>query len=230
MGMSKPADDKEFAPSSTVGEPADGAQGPADVGTNLRQLRKQQGHSLDALARLSGVSRAMLGQIETGKSIPTVTLVWKIASALGVSAAALIASPKRARAVVLPKSGARLITCSEGRYILRAFASPEIVQGIKFYELRIAPGHRELVNAYGPGTCISFAVATGSIEVGIGETEPVQLAEGDGILFEADVVQSYFNPSAVTATAYLVIGPSRNRGRFGDVDGDTLSCEANPIL
>jgi DNA-binding XRE family transcriptional regulator len=42
------------------------------VGSNLRRLRRRQGHSLERLAQLSGVSRAMLGQIETGK--PTINL------------------------------------------------------------------------------------------------------------------------------------------------------------
>jgi Helix-turn-helix domain len=34
------------------------------LGRNLRRLRTQRGHSLERLARLSGVSRAMLGQID----------------------------------------------------------------------------------------------------------------------------------------------------------------------
>ena len=55
------------------------------VGDSLRTIRRQQGHSLDTLARASGVSRAMLGQIETGKSAPTITLLWKVSKALGVT-------------------------------------------------------------------------------------------------------------------------------------------------
>ena len=41
------------------------AELPAILGHNMRRLRTRQGHSLDRLAKLSGVSRAMLGQIET---------------------------------------------------------------------------------------------------------------------------------------------------------------------
>ena len=37
------------------------------VGTNLRRLRMKRGLSLERLARASGVSRAMLGQIELGQ-------------------------------------------------------------------------------------------------------------------------------------------------------------------
>ena len=63
------------------------------VGTNLKEIRRVQGHSLDTLAAASGVSRAMLGQIETGKSVPTITLLWKVAAALGVQVAQLITDP-----------------------------------------------------------------------------------------------------------------------------------------
>ena len=52
------------------------------VGANLRRMRVKRGLSLERLARASGVSRAMLGQIELGQSAPTINVLWKIASAL----------------------------------------------------------------------------------------------------------------------------------------------------
>ena len=52
------------------------------VGGNLRRLRTRRGLSLERLAQISGVSRAMLGQIELGQSAPTINVLWKIARAL----------------------------------------------------------------------------------------------------------------------------------------------------
>src|SRR5579871_1235604 len=70
------------------------AEGSADlapvVGRNLRKLRTQRGLSLERLAKGSGVSRAMLGQIELGQSAPTINVLWKIARALGIPFSALI--------------------------------------------------------------------------------------------------------------------------------------------
>ena len=54
------------------------------VGLALRQLRQQQGGSLDRTAQACGVSKAMLGQIERGESSPTVVTLWKIAAGLHV--------------------------------------------------------------------------------------------------------------------------------------------------
>src|SRR6266704_1809759 len=41
-----------------------------NVGQNVERLRKQRSLSQDALATLAGVSRAMLGQVESAESAP----------------------------------------------------------------------------------------------------------------------------------------------------------------
>ena len=82
MHSSKSHDDRHAIEESARSPDAVVRDVPAIVGANLRRLRKAQGHSLERLAELSGVSRAMLGQIETGKSVPTVSLLWKVADAL----------------------------------------------------------------------------------------------------------------------------------------------------
>src|SRR5688572_24249654 len=54
------------------------------VGGNVKRFRAERGWSLQRLADESGVSRAMLGQIELEQSAPTINVLWKIATALGV--------------------------------------------------------------------------------------------------------------------------------------------------
>ena len=48
------------------------------IANNLVHLRKKRGLSLDKVAELTGVSKAMLAQIEKGKSNPTVTTLGKL--------------------------------------------------------------------------------------------------------------------------------------------------------
>lgn len=62
---------------------------PLVVGANLHRVRTQRGPSLERLAKASCVSRAMLGQIENGHSVPTISVLWKITQALGVTFSAL---------------------------------------------------------------------------------------------------------------------------------------------
>ncbi len=199
--------DKGKVPPRTL-RPAGG--GPADVGANLRQRRLAQGLSLEALAGLSGVSRAMLGQIETGKSTPTVTLIWKVATALGVPVSALIEKPRSSAFVVLPRANARVIAASGGGFTLRAFAASGIEQRAEFYEMRVASGHRETISPYPPGLRATLALAAGTLEVGLEAQPAARIEAGDAILFEADVAHTYCNPGVLTAIAYLVIAPARN--------------------
>ncbi|MFT3732367.1 MAG: helix-turn-helix transcriptional regulator [Hyphomicrobium sp.] len=57
---------------------------------NLRHLRRDKKLSLEMLAESSGVSRAMLNQIETGRSNPTIDLAARIAAGLDKSLSELL--------------------------------------------------------------------------------------------------------------------------------------------
>lgn len=178
---------------------------PFIVGRNLRRLRVRQGHSLERLAKQSGVSRAMLGQIETGKSAPTIVLLWKVANALGVPLAALIAWDDGHGTLVLRRGDAKLLSSSQGQYTSRALFPFDAERQVEFYELRLAPLHRENAEAHAPGTRENLVVARGTVEIVAGSERPVTLSEGDAILFEADVPHSYRNLGAEEAVIYLVM-------------------------
>ena len=55
------------------------------IAATLQLLRKQRSWSLDKAAQATGVSKAMLGQIERGESSPTVATLWKIATGFQTS-------------------------------------------------------------------------------------------------------------------------------------------------
>lgn len=65
-----------------------------NVGAVVRAERQKQGVSLDEASRRTGVSKAMLGQIERGESSPTLSTVWKISVGLRIPMAALLSQSK----------------------------------------------------------------------------------------------------------------------------------------
>lgn len=178
---------------------------PAIVGYNLRKLRTRRGHSLERLAKLSGVSRAMLGQIETGKSAPTISVLWKIATALDVSFATLLANETERGVTVLSRAKAKVLTSSEGRFQSRALFPFDGERKVEFYELRIAGLHREVASAHQEGTVENLVVSSGTIEVIAGDEPARVLSEGDAIVFDADVPHSYRNLGTGEAVLYLVM-------------------------
>jgi transcriptional regulator with XRE-family HTH domain len=174
------------------------------VGPNLRRLRVKRGLSLERLARASGVSRAMLGQIELGHSIPTINLLWKISRGLEVPFSALVTAATARAATVVRARGAKLLTSADGSFTSRALAPFSGSRNIEFYELRLAGKGVERAEAHALGTTENLVVARGAVNIGVGKSRH-ELQLGDSITFDADVGHSYENPSDEEAILYLVM-------------------------
>jgi transcriptional regulator with XRE-family HTH domain len=187
------------------------------IGTNLRRLRTGRGLSLSQLARVSGVSRAMLGRVELGQSTPTVNVVSKIASALAVSFVSLMAEPDGDAAWDL---AAALPADSMDRPKLgRAFASrrellasaecwPGDPRALVFYEVRLAP-NAAIGTGLDPAVGSENAlVVEGRVAISLRD-EKHELSVGDVIFFEADTPYEYRNDSAAPARLYVVMTHER---------------------
>ena len=57
-------------------------QEPPKVGSKIQSLRLSRSLTLEELSRKSGVSKAILSQIEHDKSNPTLSTIWRITEAL----------------------------------------------------------------------------------------------------------------------------------------------------
>lgn len=174
------------------------------LGANLRRLRIRRGLSLERLAKASGVSRAMLGQIELGQSTPTINVVWKISRALGVPFSALISQQRRPRTALLAGAKAKLLTSADGTFTSRSLFPFDEARKVEFYELHLRAHAREVAEPHAPGTTENLVVAAGALELLV-DTERFVLAAGDAVFFEADVPHEYFNPGDVQAIMYLVM-------------------------
>ena len=175
------------------------------VGKNLRRLRTQKGHSLERLARASGVSRAMLSQIELAQSAPTISVLWKVASALNVPFSALLGGEGETPTSVVKAEGAARLRSADGSFSSRPlFPFGQGPRRTEFYELRLSAGGRELAQAHPPGTMENLVVAQGRVAVGIGHERHV-LEQGDAIVFKADVEHSYENLASSESAMYLVM-------------------------
>ena len=181
------------------------------VGANLRRLRVRRGLSLDRLAHASGVSRAMLSQVELGRSTPTINLVSRIARALGVSVSSLIAAREEHRLSVLRAADAKVLSSHGGDFQSRALFPFDQPRRVEFYELRLAPRAVEHAEGHIPGTVENLVLCSGALEVEIGLQRTV-LAPGDAVVFSADVPHVYGNPGTTEAVVYLVMTYSEQVG------------------
>src|SRR5512136_2499893 len=138
--------------------PAAGSDLTPVLGANLRRLRMRRSLSLEKLSRQSGVSRAMLGQIELGQSAPTINVLWKISTALGVPFSALISSRSSGGVSVLRAEQAKKLTSHDGTFSSRALFPFDEPRRVEFYELRLSPRGVEHADAHQPGTVENLVV------------------------------------------------------------------------
>jgi transcriptional regulator with XRE-family HTH domain len=203
-----PPPEQRPAAGAVVPDPVEVAAGGRDltpvVGGNLRRIRNQRGLSLERLSKLSGVSRAMLGQVELGQSAPTINVLWKISSALGVPFSALITARSSGGLQVLRAEHAKHLTSHDGSYSSRALFPFDEPRRVEFYELRMAPGSVEKADAHNPGTTENLVVAAGGVEIEVG-TRKETLHTGDAIVFQADVPHVYRSRSDRETVMYLVM-------------------------
>jgi transcriptional regulator with XRE-family HTH domain len=174
------------------------------VGANLRRLRSKRGLSLQRLAQQAGVSRAMLSQIELGRSTPTISLLWKISQALDVTFSAFLTNQQGRKPVVMTAQAGKLLTNQAGTFSSRALFPLDGARRSEFYELRLAAGAEENASAHAPGTSENLVVSAGNVEIGVEQTV-YRLGPGDAVLFGADVPHFYRNVGAAPAVMYLVV-------------------------
>lgn len=203
-GPSEPPPPGEDEGAEPVPESSEASDLTPFVGANLKRFRNERGLSMEKLSKASGVSRAMLGQIELGQSTPTINVLWKIARALGVPFSALISQEGASGTMVLPAAKAKVLRSHDGSFSSRALFPMDRPRTVEFYELRLAPLAVEHADPHPPGTTENLVVAAGSVEITVGSDRRL-LVPGDAILFEADVPHDYRNPGGAEAVMYLVM-------------------------
>lgn len=201
---------KEAGEPTSVPEalPADAADQELDavVGQNMKRLRERYGWTLDVLAGMSGVSRQVLGQIELGRTMPSLGTLWKISRAFELPFSALIARPSTQKTRVFRAAGAKKIEGADGRFTSRALFSPDDRGGFELYEVWLAPHAREDAEGHIPGTRENLLVTSGQLVLEIGaQKERYELGKGDAIAFTADVPHAYINPGNQECLMSLVM-------------------------
>ncbi len=174
------------------------------VARRLAGLRRQRQLSLEALARASRVSRAMLWQIEQGRSAPTLKVLVRIADSLDVPLTDLLQGERGQQAELLRACDAKQLVSAEGGYVSRALFPFAGAHAVEFYEIRLQPGVVERADAHAAGTVENLVVSVGRAEVDVGGRTYV-LATGDALHFRADRAHAYRNPGSEPALLYLVM-------------------------
>ena len=174
------------------------------LGERLRRERLARAQSLDDLAAKSGVSRSMISAIETGGKAPTIVVLHRIASGLGLRMTDLMDEPHADRVIVVRHAQQPTVTDPSGWE--RRNLAPTI-PGLNFEFMRttIPPG----INAgtyppHRPGSREHVVVDQGPLTLTIGDDAYV-VGPGDAISYAGDVTHTFDNRGTETVVYYLAL-------------------------
>lgn len=179
---------------------------PPQIGANIQRMRKDEGLTLDGLAERSGVSKAMLSQIESDKVNPTVLTIWKIARGLDVDLDAILKgswepvrrfSPTRSSDVVT------LDTADSGPHV-RVFSPLSMAEDLEIYMLTFDPGTALVSGPHAPRAEEFITVLRGTVTITAG-AKRAELSAGDFITYHCDVEHTIENPSDEPAQIHMVV-------------------------
>ena len=171
--------------------------------TRLKEARRVQGLSLDAVAKLSGVSRSMVSQIERGESSPTISTLWNLTRALQVDFAGLLdVATTKSKIETLRSADVPTIENLGKGLRLRILSPPEEAGKHEVYELVFSLDGVLDSQPHTRGAREHLTVIEGVVDVSSAD-DTSRLAAGDTARYCADVPHQIKAVGA--ARAFLVV-------------------------
>jgi XRE family transcriptional regulator, regulator of sulfur utilization len=161
------------------------------IAKNLKAFRSSKKLSLEKVAELTGVSKTMIGQIERGDSIPTITTIWKIVNGLKISFTSLINNPQPDTKVIL-RNEIQTLSEDNGKYRVYPYFPFEEDKRFEVYSVEIDKGGFLSADSHREGTEELITVFEGELTIRINNIENT-VRSGDSIRFKADRPHTYHN-------------------------------------
>ena len=174
-----------------------------NIGERLRELREARNISMRALATRSGLSANALSMIERGKASPSVSTLYKLADALGVSITMFFGSDSQRQEVVFLKADERT-RMSFTRGVFEGLGGEQFVGRVEPFLLTLESnansGPRSMTHT---GHEFVFCLR-GELEYQV-ERQVYQLSAGDSLLFAAHLKHRWKNVGGKVVTALIII-------------------------
>jgi len=174
-----------------------------DVGSRLKELRETRSISMRALATKSGLSANALSMIERGKTSPSVSTLYKLSDAMGISITAFFGPESDKKQIVFLKSDERT-RMSFTRGVFEALGGEQFVGRVEPFMLTMESGATS-----GPHTMSHTGhefvfCLRGQLDYQV-EKEIFHLSVGDSLLFAAQLKHKWRNAGKTVTNALIII-------------------------
>lgn len=161
------------------------------IGNKLKEIRNKRNLSLYDVSELTGVSKAMLGQIERGQSNPTISTLWKIATGLKVSFSFFIDEDQDEVKVINQNEIIPVIEENNKMRLFPIFAF-DAKRGVEIFTIELDCGCKHVSSSHDDGVEEYIIVTEGEIKLDIGNQKFI-LKKGSSIKFAANKAHVYEN-------------------------------------
>jgi transcriptional regulator with XRE-family HTH domain len=157
-----------------------------DLGRRIRLIRNEQKRTQDEIALACGFTKSMLSKIESGKTMPAVATLMKIATALGVKVADLLDTDSNNDTVLVKadqyKDTSKWIKTNNG-YSFFAFASERRDKIMQPYLFMAEKGEIKKRQYSHAGEEFIYVIS-GKMKYKVGSVE-YELSAGDSVYFNS---------------------------------------------
>lgn len=173
------------------------------IGDRLKEIRTDRNLSLEETANLTGVSKPMLGQIERGKSIPTIKTLWKIATGLKTPLSTFLEEQTTEYSVVdIGKE--EIITEDCGRMRAYPLFTYDPIRNVEIFYIEFDNGCCHESERHNKGIEEYVLVIEGKLQIILNGQE-ITVRQKQAIRFKADIPHAYNNPFDEMCTVYNII-------------------------
>jgi transcriptional regulator with XRE-family HTH domain len=174
-----------------------------DVATRLKELREARNMSMRMLATKSGLSANALSMIERGKTSPSVSTLYKLADALGISISAFFDSQVEKKQIIFLKADQRT-RMPFTRGMFESLGGENFAGRVEPFMLTLESGavsgpHGIIHTGHEFVLCLR-----GKLEYQV-DRQIFLLEPGDSLLFASKLHHKWKNPSHTVTTALVVI-------------------------
>ena len=164
------------------------------LGRFVRSYRQANNESLQSMADRSGVSRSMIGQIETGQKSPTLAALAKLAEAMNIRLEDLVKAPNNDQLVQrLRVSETNVVSRKDSPFVCHQLAVKSASSAGDFYRFYFRQHGKTRFSANPTTGCIKYIwVEQGELTLLLSSTRQTIKPE-QGLQFDATLPHSFEN-------------------------------------
>jgi transcriptional regulator with XRE-family HTH domain len=173
------------------------------LAANLKYVRQRRNLTQAQLAKLCGVPRSTVAQVETGLSNPTLAVLSRLSVALQLSIEELLTAP-RGRTQLFKKGSLPVANRGKGGIARVHKLLPDPIPGMEIDRLELTAKSRITGVPHRPGTREYLACEAGRLTL-FTEGDRLELGPGDVAAFPGDQPHSYGNEGDEIAIGFSVV-------------------------